>query len=121
MTAPRKPADPIVSGGPSKPETPKSAAKKAAPKKAPAAPKAATAKAALVEAAAPATAAPAESEPVMTTMPPPPVLTPDQRAAALKAQRKRNIAIGLGLVGFIVIVYLVTVLRMGGAIASRPL
>ncbi|MBU2135417.1 MAG: hypothetical protein KKA45_04365 [Alphaproteobacteria bacterium] len=116
MTAPRKPADPIVSGGPSKPETPKSAAKKAAPKKAPAAPKAE-----LVEAAAPATAAPAESEPVMTTMPPPPVLTPDQRAAALKAQRKRNIAIGLGLVGFIVIVYLVTVLRMGGAIASRPL
>jgi|GEM_PF-927957 len=109
MTAPRKPADPIVAGGPSKPRTRKPAAKKTA-----AAPK--------VElSAAPAPVDAAQADPAQTTMPTPPVLTSEQRAAALKAQRKRNIAIGLGLVGFIIIVYLVTVLRMGGAIANRPL
>ena len=48
-------------------------------------------------------------------------LTPAEQDAARAAQRKRNIAIALGLVGFIILVYLVTVLKMGGAIANRPL
>ena len=48
-------------------------------------------------------------------------LTPVERDAALAAQRKRNIAIAVGLVGFIILVYVVTVLKMGGAIANRPL
>ena len=48
-------------------------------------------------------------------------LTPAEREAAKAAQRKRNIAIALGLVGFIILVYVVTVLKMGGAVANRPL
>lgn len=48
-------------------------------------------------------------------------LTPAEEEAARAAQRKRNIAIALGLVGFIILVYLVTVLKMGGAVANRPL
>ena len=48
-------------------------------------------------------------------------LSPAERDAARAAQRKRNIAIALGLVGFIILVYVVTVLKMGGAIANRPL
>jgi hypothetical protein len=48
-------------------------------------------------------------------------LSPAEREAAKAAQRKRNIAIALGLVGFIILVYVVTVLKMGGAIANRPL
>ncbi|NBB15964.1 hypothetical protein GVN21_11415 [Caulobacter sp. SLTY] len=49
---------------------------------------------------------------------PPPPADP---VAFAKARRNRNIAIALGLVGFIVLVYLVTVMRMGGHIAERPL
>ncbi len=52
---------------------------------------------------------------------PPRPLTPAEQAAARAAQRKRNIAIALGLVGFIILVYVVTVLKMGGAVANRPL
>ncbi|WGM37921.1 hypothetical protein [Caulobacter sp. NIBR1757] len=48
-------------------------------------------------------------------------MTPAERDAARAAQRKRNIAIALGLVGFIILVYVVTVLKMGGAVANRPL
>ncbi|MDB5471768.1 MAG: hypothetical protein JWR84_3328 [Caulobacter sp.] len=48
-------------------------------------------------------------------------LTPAEQEAARVAQRKRNIAIAIGLVGFIILIYLVTVLKMGGAIANRPL
>lgn len=47
--------------------------------------------------------------------------TPAEQQAAKAAQRKRNIAIALGLVGFIILVYVVTVLKMGGAVANRPL
>ncbi|HRD47475.1 MAG TPA: hypothetical protein PLF78_13445 [Caulobacter sp.] len=38
-----------------------------------------------------------------------------------KARRGRNIALALGLVAFIVLVYGVTLIRMGGYVASRPL
>lgn len=48
-------------------------------------------------------------------------LTPAEQEAARVARNKRNIAIALGLVGFIILVYVVTVLKMGGAVASRPL
>ena len=41
--------------------------------------------------------------------------------AAARARRGRNIAIGIGLVGFVVLVYLVTVFRMGGNVINRPL
>ncbi|HEY0649528.1 hypothetical protein [Phenylobacterium sp.] len=41
--------------------------------------------------------------------------------AAAKARRGRNIAIALGLVAFVLLVYLVTVVRMGASVASRPL
>jgi hypothetical protein len=41
--------------------------------------------------------------------------------AATRARRGRNIAIAIGLVGFVVLVYLVTVLRMGGNVINRPL
>ncbi|ATQ45104.1 hypothetical protein CSW64_18485 [Caulobacter mirabilis] len=37
-----------------------------------------------------------------------------------KARRGRNIAIAVGLVAFIVIVYAVTLIRMGGNIGARP-
>ena len=53
--------------------------------------------------------------------PPQKPLTPAEREAARVARNKRNIAIALGLVGFIILVYVVTVLKMGGAVANRPL
>lgn len=41
--------------------------------------------------------------------------------AAARARRGRNLAIALGLVAFVVLVYVVTILRMGGNVAARPL
>lgn len=38
-----------------------------------------------------------------------------------KARKRRNLVLGLGLVAFIVIVYVVTLVQMGGAIVNRPL
>ncbi len=46
---------------------------------------------------------------------------PVDQAALDKARRGRNIALALGLVMFIVLVYGVTLVRMGGHVASRPL
>jgi hypothetical protein len=37
-----------------------------------------------------------------------------------KARRARNIAIALGLVAFVVIVYVVSIVRMGASVAARP-
>lgn len=48
-------------------------------------------------------------------------MTEPEDAAASRARRGRNIAIALGLVGFVVLVYLVTVFRMGGNVINRPL
>jgi hypothetical protein len=42
-------------------------------------------------------------------------------SSAQRARRGRNLAIALGLVGFVVLVYLVTVFRMGGNVLDRPL
>ena len=51
-----------------------------------------------------------------TDFPPPPA----DPAAFEKARRGRNIALALGLVAFIVIVFAVTVIRMGGSVVDRP-
>jgi hypothetical protein len=48
-------------------------------------------------------------------------LASPENAAAARARRGRNLAIALGLVGFVVLVYLVTVFRMGGNVLDRPL
>lgn len=37
----------------------------------------------------------------------------------LKQQKKRNLAIALGLGGFIILVFVVTISRLGGAVAER--
>ncbi|MFY8140768.1 MAG: hypothetical protein ACOVMO_08620 [Caulobacter sp.] len=52
---------------------------------------------------------------------PPVTAAPVDTAALEKARRGRNIALALGLVVFILLVYGVTLVRMGGHIASRPL
>lgn len=41
--------------------------------------------------------------------------------AARRARTWRNVAIAGGLIIFVVLVYVVTILRMGGEIANRPL
>lgn len=46
---------------------------------------------------------------------------PVEDEAAAKARRGRNIAIALGLVAFVIIVYVVTVVRMGANVIDRPL
>ena len=52
---------------------------------------------------------------------PPVPAAPVDKAALDKARRGRNIALALGLVMFIILVYGVTLVRMGGHVASRPL
>ena len=44
-------------------------------------------------------------------------LTPEEE----KKRKQRNAAIALGLLTFIVLVFLVTIFRIGGDIAARPL
>lgn len=53
--------------------------------------------------------------------PPPATPAPVDQAALDKARRGRNIALALGLVMFIILVYGVTLVRMGGHVANRPL
>jgi len=53
--------------------------------------------------------------------PPPVPPAPVDQATLDKARRGRNIALALGLVVFIILVYGVTLVRMGGYVASRPL
>ncbi|MEO1252001.1 MAG: hypothetical protein AAFW81_06630 [Pseudomonadota bacterium] len=38
-----------------------------------------------------------------------------------KLRNRRNLAIALGLVAFVVLIFVVTILRLGGAVADRPL
>jgi t-SNARE complex subunit (syntaxin) len=45
----------------------------------------------------------------------------DEAALALKARNGRNIALALGLVIFVILVFVVTVVRMGGSVADRPI
>lgn len=46
---------------------------------------------------------------------------PDAAQNAHKAKRGRNIALALGLVSFAILVFLVTVVRLGANILDRPL
>jgi hypothetical protein len=39
--------------------------------------------------------------------------------AAMKARRGRNIALALGLVLFVVLIFVVTIIRLGGNVADR--
>jgi t-SNARE complex subunit (syntaxin) len=41
--------------------------------------------------------------------------------AAAKARKTRNLVIALGLVAFVILVYFVTVTRMGVDVVNRPL
>jgi len=43
-------------------------------------------------------------------------LTPEEK----KQQSRRNLAIGLALAGFVLLVFLVTIFRIGGNVAERP-
>jgi hypothetical protein len=43
-----------------------------------------------------------------------PELTPEQ-----KARNGRNIALGLGLAAFVIIVFIVTIVRLGGNVVDR--
>jgi hypothetical protein len=40
--------------------------------------------------------------------------------AAIRARKGRNLAIALGLVAFVILVYVVSIVRMGGSVAVRP-
>ena len=41
--------------------------------------------------------------------------------AAQRARRGRNVAIALGLVAFVVLVFVITIVRLGGNVVDRPL
>jgi len=43
-------------------------------------------------------------------------LTPQEQ----KKRQQRNIVLALSIVGFVLIVFLVTILRLGGSIAEQP-
>ena len=40
---------------------------------------------------------------------------------ATKARSGRNLALGLGLVAFVILIFVVTIVRLGGSIVDRPL
>jgi hypothetical protein len=40
--------------------------------------------------------------------------------AAARARRGRNIAIALGLVAFVILIFIVTIVRLGGHVVERP-
>ena len=44
-----------------------------------------------------------------------------ENQAAAKARRGRSIAIAVGLVAFVILVYAVTVVRMGANVLGRPI
>lgn len=45
---------------------------------------------------------------------------PPQQDPMLKARRGRNIALALGLITFVILVFLVTVVRLGANVLDRP-
>jgi t-SNARE complex subunit (syntaxin) len=49
-----------------------------------------------------------------------PIKHSDAAKAEDKARRGRNIALALGLVMFVVLVFVVTVVRLGANVAERP-
>ena len=51
----------------------------------------------------------------------PVVLDPDQVLAEQKARSGRNVALALGLVLFVILVFVVTIVRLGASVLDRPL
>jgi flagellar basal body-associated protein FliL len=47
-------------------------------------------------------------------------VSPEDEEAA-KARRRRSIAIALGLVAFVTLIYVITMVRLGGNVGERPL
>ncbi len=43
-----------------------------------------------------------------------------EQDAAARARKGRNIALGLGLVAFVILMFVVTVVRLGANVANRP-
>jgi len=58
-----------------------------------------------------------EEEPQIVEAPRPYVPTPEEA----RARNKRSIAIALGLVAFIILVFVITVVRLGGNVATRSI
>jgi hypothetical protein len=53
----------------------------------------------------------------------PEVIVPSAQDTAeqAKARNMRNIVLALGLVGFVILIFVVTLVKMGGNVANRPL
>lgn len=47
-------------------------------------------------------------------------MTPEQEAFA-KARARRNVALALGLVAFVILIFVVSIVRMGANVLDRPL
>jgi hypothetical protein len=45
---------------------------------------------------------------------------PVDRERALQARRRRNVALGLALIGFVVLVFIVTIVRLGANAGPHP-
>ena len=43
----------------------------------------------------------------------------DESPEAAKARRRRNIAMALGLMAFVILIFVVTIARLGGNVAQR--
>ena len=48
-------------------------------------------------------------------------MTPEDEERFKKARRGRNIALAVGLVLFVILVFVVTIVRLGASVADRPL
>jgi hypothetical protein len=44
---------------------------------------------------------------------------PIENDEAARARKGRNIALGLGLIAFVILIFVVTVVRLGGSVAHR--
>ena len=47
--------------------------------------------------------------------------TPPETPEQAKARRNRNIVLAIGLVVFVILVFVVTIVKLGGNVANRPL
>ncbi|WP_419319737.1 hypothetical protein ACN2C7_02930 [Caulobacter sp. ErkDOM-E] len=43
-----------------------------------------------------------------------------EQDAAARARKGRNIALGLGLLAFVILMFVVTIVRLGANVANRP-
>jgi hypothetical protein len=62
------------------------------------------------------TKTPVETPPLAPIQPP---MGPEGTEQA-KARNMRNIVLGLSLVGFVILIFVVTLVKLGGNIANRP-